>query len=147
MNKILLKISRPLIAVFLLSMLSVQANANYWYQQDSVKTDSTKTEVEKEKKDLPLEATRKLKINTDQGTWISLDVNPNGQEIVFEILGDLYLMPITGGKAVRITEGLQFDTHPRYSPDGKTLTYISDESGAQNVWLMDIESKEKTQIT
>lgn len=132
-----------LMAILMLLIINIEASANLLFQ----KTDSVKTDKKEEKKNLPLEATRKLQINTDQGTWISLDVNPNGKQIVFEILGDLYVMPITGGKAERITEGLQFDTHARYSPDGKTLTYISDESGSQNVWLMDTETKEKTQIT
>lgn len=137
--------TKPLLLILIL-FISFGANATVLFQQDSVKSDTTKTE-KKEKKDLPLEATRKLQINTDQGTWISLDVSPDGQQIVFEMLGDLYLLPITGGKAKRITEGLQFDTHARFSPDGKTLAYISDESGSQNVWLMELESDEKTQIT
>lgn len=127
------------------SMIIFETKADVIFQQDSVKTDSTK--IKKEKKDLPLEATRKLQINTDQGTWISLDVSPDGQKIVFEMLGDLYLLPITGGKAERITDGLQFDTHARFSPDGKSLVYLSDESGAQNVWLMELESKEKNKLT
>jgi len=76
--------------LLMITLLSVifNINAETVFQQDTLKTDSTK----KEKKDLPLEATRKLQINTDQGTWISLDVSPDGQQIVFEMLGDLYLL-------------------------------------------------------
>jgi len=117
-------------------------------QSDSteVAVDSVKTE-EKEKKDLPLKAERKIHINTDNGTWLSLDVSPDGKTIVFDMLGDLYTLPIAGGDAKRITEGLAFDSHPKYSPDGKSLLFISDRSGGYNVWIMDLESEETTQVT
>ncbi len=117
------------------------------FQQDTVKTDTTKAKKPKKKKPLELEATRELQVNTDNGSWISLDVSPDGKQIIFEMLGDLYLLPIAGGKAERITEGLAFDTHARFSPDGKSIAYISDESGSDNLWLMELETKEKTQIT
>src|SRR5437868_86806 len=65
---------------------------------------------------LPLKPTRIVRFTTDEGTWISLDVSPDGQTIVFELLGDLYTIPIGGGKATRITDGPQYDWAPRYSP-------------------------------
>src|SRR5881397_696518 len=70
---------------------------------------------------LPLKNTRPLKFTTDEGTWLSLDVSPDGQTIVFELLGDLYTLPIAGGEARRITSGPAFDTQPRYSPDGRKI--------------------------
>jgi len=65
--------------------------------QDKVeeKKDSTKVAT----KELPLEPERKLSFNTQQGTWMSLDVHPNGKEIIFDMMGDLYTVPISGGKA------------------------------------------------
>ena len=66
---------------------------------------------------LPLKTTRSVDFTTSEGTWISLDVSPDGQTIVFELLGDLYTMPPTGGEAKRITAGPAFDSQPRYSPD------------------------------
>lgn len=68
---------------------------------------------------------------------MSLDVSPDGRTIVFDLLGDLYTLPITGGEATRITEGPAFDSQPRYSPDGKTIVYTSDGTGAENLWLVD----------
>jgi Tol biopolymer transport system component len=76
-----------------------------------------------------------------------LDVSPDGQTIVFDLMGDLYTMPISGGNATAITHGLAYEVHPRFSPDGKTLAYISDKSGSDNIWLMDLSSKEDTQIS
>ena len=68
----------------------------------------TKNEVEEE---LPLKATRSIDINTNEGTWISLDVHPGGERY-FDLLGDIYELSIEGGKANLITEGLAFDSQP-----------------------------------
>src|SRR4029079_6010514 len=81
---------------------------------------------------LPLITTRTLKFTTDEASWVSLDVSPNGQTIVFDILGDLYTIPIGGGKATRITSGMGWDQQPRYSPDGSQIVFVSDRNGSQN---------------
>jgi Tol biopolymer transport system component len=93
-----------------------------WPQADSTTT-------------LPLKPTRTLEFTTDEGTWISVDVAPDGQTIVFDMLGDLYTLPITGGKATRITSGMAWDTQPRFSPDGKQILFVSDRTGSATVWL------------
>src|SRR5262249_42439808 len=74
---------------------------------------------DKEKKDLPLTPTRTIEFSTDEGTWISLDISPDGKSLIFELLGDFYTMPLTGGEAKKITSGLAFNSQPRFSPDGK----------------------------
>jgi Tol biopolymer transport system component len=78
---------------------------------------------------------------------MSLDVSPDGQTIVFDLLGDLYTMPIAGGKAKAITSGLAFDAQPRFSPDGKKIVFVSDRSGGDNVWTLSVDLKDTTQIT
>ncbi len=75
---------------------------------------------------LPLKPTRTVDFTTSEGTWISLDVSPDGQTLVFELLGDLYTLPLSGGEAKRITSGPAFDSQPRYSPDGKKIVFLSD---------------------
>jgi len=107
------------------------------------KADSTKAAT----KELPLEPERKVSFTTQEGTWISVDVHPNGETIIFDLMGDLYTIPITGGKATQITQGMPYDVHPRFSPDGKSILFISDKSGSDNIWTMDLESKEDKQIT
>ena len=101
----------------------------------------------KENKGLPLEASREVNISTDEGTWMSVDVHPSGQKIIFDLLGDLYELPIQGGKATRITEGLAFDSQPKYAPDGNSILFLSDRSGGNNVWLIDRNEEDTLQIT
>ncbi|MFM1794626.1 MAG: hypothetical protein RL642_1011, partial [Bacteroidota bacterium] len=67
--------------------------------------------------------------------------------IIFDMMGDLYTMPAEGGKATQITRGLAFDQHPRYSPDGKKILFVSDKSGAENLWYIDTEKKDTVQLT
>ena len=85
---------------------------------------------------LPIEPVRTLSFTTDEGTWISLDVAPDGQAIVFDLLGDLYTIPMAGGQATRITSGTPWDGMPRWSPDGTTIAFISDRDGGDNLWLV-----------
>ena len=112
-------------------------------EKDKKEADSTK----KATKELPLEPERKISFTTENGTWISVDVHPDGKTIMFDMMGDLYSIPISGGTATRITEGMPYDVHPRYSPDGKSIVFISDKSGSDNVWTMDLETKEQKQLT
>jgi Tol biopolymer transport system component/imidazolonepropionase-like amidohydrolase len=97
-------------------------------------------EEEKEKKldvnAVPKDA-RRVEFTTDEGTWISVDVSPDGKTVLFDLLGDLYRIPITGGRATRITSGPAFDYAPRISPDGKSVVFCSDRGGNMNLWLMD----------
>ncbi len=87
--------------------------------------------------DLPLIPTRALSFTTDEGTWMSLDLSPNGETIVFDLLGDLYTIPVTGGTARRITSGSGFDGQPRFAPDGASIVFVSDRSGSENLYLVD----------
>lgn len=130
---------KKIFSAFLLFSIMLNATA----QTDSLNVKSKTTN----KKGLPLKAERSLTIKTDRGTWISLDVSPDGKTLAFDLLGDLYLLPITGGKAKRITEGLAFDSQPKFSPDGESLLFLSDRSGGNNVWTLNIESGDSLQIT
>ena len=84
---------------------------------------------------MPLTPDRTIEFTTEEGTWVSLDVSPDGKTIVFELLGDLYTMPVEGGEAKPIVTGPAFDSQPRFSPDGKQLAFVSDRDGAENLWI------------
>src|SRR5438270_8368593 len=75
------------------------------------------------KKNLPLAPARTVDIDTDEGSWISVDVTPDGKTIVFDLLGDIYSVPITGGAATALATGMAFEGQPRVSPDGKWIAY------------------------
>ncbi|MGB5646200.1 MAG: amidohydrolase, partial [Muriicola sp.] len=112
--------------------------------QDSLsKTDT----IKKATKELPLEPERTIAFTTSEATWLSLDVSPDGKTIVFDLMGDIYSMPITGGKATAITSGIAYDVHPRFSPDGKSILFISDKSGSDNIWTLRLEDKEEKQVS
>ena len=102
---------------------------------------------EEEGSSLPLPVDRTLSIDMSTGSWMSLDVSPDGRTIVFDHLGDLFTVPIEGGDATRITEGMAFDAQPRFSPDGSRIVFTSDRSGGQNVWVMALDGSDTTQIT
>jgi len=78
---------------------------------------------------------------------MSLDVSPDGKEIVFDLLGDIYSMPITGGEAKILRQGHAFEVQPRFSPDGKKISFISDSAGGDNVWTMNRDGSGTKQIT
>jgi Tol biopolymer transport system component len=96
---------------------------------------------------LPLQPTRHITFDTDEGTWMSVDRSPDGQHIVFDLLGDLYTLSITGGRATPVTQGLPFDTQPVYSPNGQWIVFVSDRSGAENLWLVHPDGSELHQVS
>ena len=76
-----------------------------------------------------------ISFTTTEGTWVSLDVAPDGGSLVFELLGDVYSLPVEGGRARPLLTGRAFQSQPRFSPAGRLLAYVSDESGSDNVWI------------
>ena len=91
--------------------------------------------------------TRMVNINVDEGTWMDVDVSPDGQTIAFDMLGDIYTLPIAGGTATRIAEGLPYEMQPEFSPDGKRIAFTSDRGGGDNIWIMNVDGSDKRQVT
>lgn len=90
---------------------------------------------------------KEVNFNTTEGTWMNLDVSPDGKMLAFDLLGDIYEMPINGGDADCIRCGHAIEVQPRYSPDGSKILFTSDAGGGDNCWIYDRKSKEAKQIT
>ncbi|MGI9543893.1 MAG: TolB family protein, partial [Cyclobacteriaceae bacterium] len=88
-----------------------------------------------------------IEFTVNTGTWMNLDVSPDGQTIVFDLLGDIYNMPITGGTAAVLRSGLAYEVQPRFSPDGKKILFTSDAGGGDNIWTMQADGSDAKQIT
>jgi Tol biopolymer transport system component len=101
----------------------------------------------KEEEGLPLEPTRRIEFTTDEATWLSLDVAPDGRSLMLEIAGDLYTLPIEGGEARAVLTGPPFESQPRFSPDGKWIAFLSDRSGAENVWISRPDGSEARKLS
>lgn len=95
----------------------------------------------------PPGASHDATIDVTEGTWMSLDVSPDGREIVFDLLGDIYVMPIAGGEARAIASGVAWDMQPKFSPDGRSIAFTSDRGGGDNLWVMDRDGANAKQVS
>ncbi len=86
-------------------------------------------------------------IDVTEGTWMNVDVSPRGDEVAFDLLGDLYLVPLDGGLARAITHGPAWDMQPRYSKDGRNLAFTSDRGGGDNLWVLPRDGGVATPVT
>ncbi|WP_411820044.1 amidohydrolase family protein [Hyphococcus formosus] len=96
---------------------------------------------------LALEPTRELSFEVDEGTWMSVNISPDGKVIVFDILGDLFTLPISGGEAKLLRGGMAYETQPAFSPDGKSIAFVSDISGSENIWIIAVDGSTARQIS
>jgi len=96
---------------------------------------------------LPLQPARQISIDTNEGTWLSPDISPDGGTIVFELLGDLFTVDTRGGSAHALTTGMAFDSQPVFSPDGHDIAFVSDRSGAENAWIIGADGSSPRQLT
>jgi len=125
-----------LLLAFSISMVS--------FSQKKTAKKNTKWDVNNPHKDWKYTS---FNLNTDEGTWMNLDVSPDEKTIVFDLLGDIYSMPINGGKATRLRAGLAYEVQPRFSPNGKYISFTSDAEGGNNIWVMTADGKNATSIT
>lgn len=138
---------KKLFALFIIAFLAMPISLIAQDEKkDEPKADEKKDEKKKEEP-LPLKPARTVKFTTNEGTWMSLDVSPDGKTIVFDLLGDIYTMPVDGGTATKIHGGMSFESQPKYSPDGSTIVFLSDRSGSENVWVMKSDGKDPKAVT
>jgi len=88
--------------------------------------------------------------DTDEGTWMNLDVSPDGRTIVFDLMGDIFVMPAEGSgssQARRLLSGPAFEMQPRFSPDGTRIAFSSDRGGLWNIWTVDVNGGDPKQVS
>jgi Tol biopolymer transport system component len=88
-----------------------------------------------------------VSINTNNTTWSSLDITPDGKSMVFDMLGDIYIADIKGGNAKALTQDFAWNIHPAVSPDGEKIAFISDRGGLSNLWVMDKDGANLKQLS
>ncbi len=86
-------------------------------------------------------------IDVRQGTWMNIDISPDGKMLAFDLLGDIYTMPITGGEAKPLMTDIAWQMQPTFSPDGKHIAFTSDEDGGDNIWVMNTDGSNAKAIT
>ncbi len=107
----------------------------------------TAREEEESAKELPLTAAETLEFTVTEGTWMSLDIAPDGQTLLFDLLGDIHTLPIDGGEATRIMGGMSFESQPVFSPDGTMIAFLSDRSGVENLWVANADGSDPRAVT
>ncbi|MCB1025791.1 MAG: PD40 domain-containing protein, partial [Acidobacteria bacterium] len=139
------------IGIFSLAVFGVLLlTAPFALAQDAADDSPEKAAKEKEKKWDVLNPPFKLnsvKIDTDETTWSSLDITPDGKKFFFDMLGDIYVVDIEGGQAKAITQDFAWNFQPAVSPDGTKIAFISDRGGLSNLWVMNIDGTNMKQIS
>ena len=88
-----------------------------------------------------------ITIDTREFSWADVDVSPDGRHLVFHMLGDIYRVGIEGGEAEALTDGIEWNFQPRFSPDGRRIAFVSDRDGAENLWIMDADGGNPVQVS
>ena len=135
--------------VFLLSVI-VSCNKIEW--SDAFKKNKTENSVKnEEKRDA---GTKKITISAepDSGinrlSWLRYpSISPDGSEIAFAFMGDIYIVPSEGGFAHPITSSQTYESSPVWSNDGKTLAFTSNRFGNHDIFTISRDGGEVRRLT
>ncbi|MBU2277267.1 MAG: amidohydrolase, partial [Gammaproteobacteria bacterium] len=126
------------------SLLALAVSSTFTLQAADDKSETKKAEWNVNK---PQGEFKTIDIKTQTGTWMNLDISPDGKTVVFDLLGDLYTMPISGGTPKQLTNDIGWQMQPKFSPDGKFIAYTSDEGGGDNIWVMKADGSDAKAVT
>jgi len=77
----------------------------------------------------------------------SMAWSPDSSKLVYSMGGSLWLQRIDSNEAQQLTDGPGYDYQPDWSPDGKSVVYVSYQKDAMELWLLDLETGKTQQIT
>ena len=86
-------------------------------------------------------------VNLTQGTNFAVTVSPEKTILVVDLIGQLWLLPLSGGSAVPLTPPTIIARNPRFSHDGKMIVYQREENLQWDLWLADLEQGTQRQLT
>ena len=85
---------------------------------------------------------------TDNPAWMRYPaISPDGSLIAFSYKGDIYTVPVSGGRASQITTNPAHDSYPVWSPDGQQIAFASDRLGSMDIYVVDKEGGVPTRLT
>jgi imidazolonepropionase-like amidohydrolase/Tol biopolymer transport system component len=91
---------------------------------------------------------RTIEFEATEVTEADLTVSPDGNWLIFTVLGHLYRLPVEGGEAEQLTFGPYYDVEPVYAPDGARVAFVSNRDGSEgNVFVLEVESGDLHQVT
>ena len=96
---------------------------------------------------LPIPVARTIAFTTHEGSYMNIDLSPDGKTLLFDLLGDIYTLPVAGGAATQLTHGLGLHVRPIWSPDGSRIAFVGDESGSPNLTVMNRSGGKSAVIT
>ena len=93
-------------------------------------------------------ATAQLQAQPAEPLWMrGGQLSPDASQIVFSYMGDLYVVPASGGDARQLTTHQAYDGHPLWSPDGSQIAFSSDRDGGLDVYVMPATGGKARRVT
>ena len=91
---------------------------------------------------------RTIEFETTEVTGADVALSPDGETLMFTIVGHLFRLPVEGGTAEQLTFGPYYDSDPVFSPDGNRVAFVSNRDGNEaNVFVLELATGQITQVT